>query len=225
MLPAWLPDWADDSAYPRNYEDWCLWEWAWAFFRRNAKYQSDYALFAEGLSLGGYQSDSWLMEKWGIDYAPDPAKDELIAIPFSRSVEMPPHVLQLHTTNVRGEFVPLPIDPDEAETMTIRFDVRHSIEKQLKYVEALLFDLRDSQMGYAEKVKAATPKKAKLPLYLRAFDADLTGVGPRAFAGKIFPDKSNNLSSQRSADEEARRAIKTGKELVNAGYKNLLRFG
>jgi len=37
--PDWLPDWTYDSAYPAHVEDWSLFQWAWAFIRRNTEYQ------------------------------------------------------------------------------------------------------------------------------------------------------------------------------------------
>lgn len=41
--PPWLPDWADESAYPDASHSSRL--WAWEFLRRNLEYQADYQRF------------------------------------------------------------------------------------------------------------------------------------------------------------------------------------
>lgn len=40
-----FPDWRDDSAYPRTFDDWPLMKWVWEFLRRNREYQADYAKY------------------------------------------------------------------------------------------------------------------------------------------------------------------------------------
>ena len=66
IIPDWLPDWADDSAYPASVDDWSLNQWVWAFIRRNEEYRTDYEHFE---AVPGYWYDdegySHKTAKWG----------------------------------------------------------------------------------------------------------------------------------------------------------------
>lgn len=279
IFPVWLPEWADDDAYPSNYEDWSLSRWCWAFLRRNVAYQSDYAYYAslpawlpesgktpklsgrsiaddEAMTfrycdppalLGENSGDYWrrnrgnvieempleeyLMGKWCIGQVIDPADNDGWKL-ITFEVDRPPYRLQIDAPDGSSWVPPSPA-PDRQENVTLRFDVGYSIQRQIEEAEAILrAHLAHMENGLSaqinggfDRVRAATSAKEKLPVYLRAFDADLAGVGPRELAGKICPSKRNTSSSLRSADEYASRAIKAGKSLVDMGYKDLLKFG
>lgn len=176
--------------------------------------------------------EAYLMGKWSISHVPDPANNDGFKY-VTFDLEMPPYILRIDPPSaVPGYVSPMP-DPDEEGQVTLRFDVRFNIERQIEEAGLILHDelerMRDGALGAIaggfKRVRANLPNKIKLPIYLRAFDADLSGVGPRELAGKICPTKRNSPDSLRSADEEARRAIRAGKSLVDMGYKNLLKFG
>lgn len=277
--PLWLPDWTDDNAYPTSYDDWSLSRWCWAFLRRNAEYQSDYARYASipawlpecgktpklsgrgiaddesmayrycdppalvGETSYGYWQrnrgnvieemplEAHLMGKWCIGHVIDPADDNGWTL-ITFEVDMPPYRLQIDVPDGSGWIPPAP-DSDWQESVTLRFDVRFNIDRQIEEAKAILNDHLDNMKnglfaeidGGFDRIRSATPAKEKLPVYLRAFDACSMGVGPRELAGKICPSKRNTPSSLHSADGDASRAIKAGKSLVDMGYKDLLKFG
>lgn len=277
--PLWVQDWTDDRAYPMRFEDWCLSQWAWAFFRRNVEYQSDYAHFSAipgslpglgktpkwvGRSNGDEYSmefrycdppalsgetyaeykrrnadcewedmplEAYLMKKWHIYHLPDPARDDgWDILHLEEESRPPPYLLEIPTQWERDLGVRSP-NPDEIEQVTMRFDVRYSIDRQIEAAKEILLDHRQSQnnrldgLDRFQRKQSATPAKRKLPVYLRAYDAAIAGVGERELSRKICPGKSSSSSSLRSADEDARRAIAAGTDLVNGGYLALLKFG
>lgn len=269
--PDWLPDWKDDSAYPAHVEDWNLFQWVWAFIRRNAEYRADYEHFAslpsndsdphypsqtskwcgrsafldEDMSLrycippslpGETYRQYWarldgkvevempleehLMEKWGIGNLPDPS-DELgyqIIFPFEDSY---PEELHLDGPDIGGYVPPAP-SPDECGQVTLRFDLRFNIDKQIARAKEIIQERKDNSDGL-EKLKASPPHKTALLKYLRAFDARTVVASYEDIGAKLYPDKNINNGND-ARKQAAYRAAKAGKSLVEFGYKTLLKF-
>lgn len=184
----------------------------------------DYWKRNEGKVIEEMDLESHLMLKWKILQLPDPADEDGWKI-VSFDIDMPPFLITLDAPRVELGWTPPPPEPDRIENVTLRFDVRLNIEKQLEEAKVILKDTLEMRIESLNRIRSATPSKEKLPNYLRAYDADVVGVGPRELARKICPHKSNSPASVRSADEEARRAIKTAKGLVDMGYVELLMFG
>lgn len=68
-IPAWVPAWDVDNAYPGETSDWTLFQWVWAFLRRNPEYRKDYVHFSE---LPAYYPHGGKTSKWsGISPCPD----------------------------------------------------------------------------------------------------------------------------------------------------------
>lgn len=175
-----------------------------------------------------------LMDKWGIVHLPDPADENGFSI-LGLLFEIPPYVLHIEGPDVSG-FVPPPPDPDEAHHVTMRFDLRfEDLDEQLRQAKEILGERREwlqhSEFGDPEfrAVRASTVHVHKLPAYLRAFDANLAGIGPRELALKLRPTSkragTGGEDAGRAAAEEARRAIQAGQHLVNSrGYLDLMKF-
>lgn len=170
-----------------------------------------------------------LIEKWGVTSLPDPADDNGYAI-IGCSFELPPYVLDIYGPDLSGWIPPQP-EPDERHHLTLRFDVRYGLSEQIEKALEMLTELRNSLESEDlfgdpdfHRISGNAVHLRKLPAYLRAFDASQIGIGPRELAWKICPEKRANEAGLRSADEDARRAIKEGKKLVSGGYLDLLLF-
>lgn len=172
--------------------------------------------------------EDYLMKRWHVINLPDPARDDGWEIlHLHHEILTWPCVLEIPTQEERAWGVCTP-DPDEREQVTMRFDVRYSIPRQIEVAKGILSDHKRSQMdGWAglQMTRASTSAKTKLPVYLRAYDAYVAGIGNREISRKICPGKASSGATLRSADEDTRRAIAAGIYLVNEGYVDLLKFG
>jgi hypothetical protein len=165
-----------------------------------------------------------LMEKWCITNLPDPAKDDGY-FTLGPDIEVPPHWLQIEGVDAAGYIPPMPV-PDEIHHVTLRFDLRYSIDKQferakeyIKFQQEYLKEIGDE----TDLIRATGPQLHKLPLYLRAFDADCAGATLSEIGKVLFPEKRHELGLD-SMRQSAYSAVKEGKELVSGGYKDLIRF-
>lgn len=271
-LPAWLPDWKNDDAYPQRDEDWSPYGWAWAFLRRNTDYRADYERFAalpSYYSHGGKTSkwsgrspaddddmalrycdppalpgetwkqywvrvkdkvvdemplEAFLMNKWGVVTLENPADEEAL---IGSLIETPPEVIEIPRAEPSGtgywsEWMP---SADGREHVTIRFDLRFSVEKQIDRAQEILLErIEDlSQSNFPlERIKSGGKHRDFLPKYLRAFDANWQGATNAEIGKKLFPKKYGEESGD-SLKAAVRRAIANGTNLVNGGYKDLLK--
>lgn len=230
-LPSWLPDWTLDDAYPSDYLNWSLTRWCWEFLRRNPEYQADYLKFMSIPSYCRYDGEleHALMNKWRVIHLPDPS-DSLGHEVIIFDIDYPPHLFEI-PVGLFEIFDCFPvaaramIDFGEVENVTLRFDVRYGIDRQLEKAKVMLMEHVQNikSGGNLVRVTSDAPNLTKLPVYLRAYDAFMAGAGPRALAAKICPLKNKDPQSLRSGDAEARRAILAGQALVNMGYVNLFK--
>jgi hypothetical protein len=168
--------------------------------------------------------EAHLRTKWCITNVPDPAKDDGYFI-LGPEIETPPYWLQIEGADATG-YIPPISDPDEIHHVTLRFDLRYSIDKQLErakeYIELQQEHLRETG-GEIDLIRATGPQLHKLPYYLRAFDADCAGATLSEIGEILFPEKRHELRLE-SMIQSAHRAVKGGNELVYGGYKELIRF-
>ncbi|SFN69609.1 Uncharacterized conserved protein [Nitrosospira briensis] len=164
-----------------------------------------------------------LMEKWCITYMADPEKDDGYA-KINAHIEMPPYDLQIENAVDAAGFITRRPAPDKPEHVTLRFDLRYGIDKQLKKAkEALKLwkdHLENGPTPYQLDKEQSKNHKNQLRGYLRAFDADLAGAFPQEIGKRLFP-KDIDIEARR---KKAARAVKLGKDLVNGAYKNLIRL-
>jgi hypothetical protein len=160
--------------------------------------------------------ESYLMEKWGVVHLPNPDMDDGFQLIGSVKENLP-YLIQINATD------PLP-EPDRPEHVTLRFDLRHSIDVQL--AEAKLF--LQEQLEYAssrlipiERIQASGARNSELPKYLRAFDAALVGAKASEFGPVLYPEKAGAESAD-AMKAAANRAVRAGKALVDGGYRSLL---
>jgi hypothetical protein len=244
-VPAWLPDWKNVSAYQKTHieytwltkpshdqqavppiehtvllpiEEWPWQVWVWEFLRRNAEYQADYERFIDEMPIEDHPT-----EKWDITHLVDPAKDDGYRI-LGPDIEMPPYHLQIERLIDRSGYVsPLP-PPDEPEHVTLRFDLRYGIDGQLKRAKEILLYWRDhlekGPMPYTLDKTQSKVHLNNLPVYLRAYDAALAGTTFREIGETLFPTDVED----RARRGKAERAVESGREYVNGGYKDLIRF-
>lgn len=173
----------------------------------------------DGKVIAEMPLEEYLMEKWCITNLRNPADNDGYNFLFP-SIEMPPYSLQINKLiDDSGYISPLP-PPDEFEHVTLRFDLRYGIDAQLGRAKAILLSERDRlEIGPMPDKTQSKDHTNKFPVYLRAYDAALAGTPIREIAETLFP---------RDVDEDARRkkarrAVESGSDLVNGGYKELIR--
>lgn len=165
-----------------------------------------------------------LMAKWCITHVPDPAKDDGYSI-LMPEIEMPPYWLRIEDT-CSPFYNPSWPTPDKAHHLTLRFDLRYRIDRQLKKAKEYIEFWQEHLDDIGEEVdliQATGPQLRKLPVYLRAFDADCSGATYSEIGEILFPEKRHDLGLD-SLKQSAYSAVKEGTELVNGGYKDLIRF-
>lgn len=99
----------------------------------------------------------------------------------------------------------------------LRFDLRFRIDRQIENAELILEALEAKRPK--ERVRAKGQQLKNLPKYLRAFDAACAGATLTNIAYMLYPGLDPGTIKQ-----AAYRAVKSGKDLVNEGYKDMLKF-
>ena len=136
--------------------------------------------------------------------------------------ESPVEILEIRAPEPLGFVHPM-ASPDEFHHLTLRFDLRFNLERQLE--EALDILNAHKVRVDGQRIRATSRRWANLPLVLRAFDAKHTGAGNREIARKLLPKKANDEKTLRSAEEEIRRAISKGESMANdKGYVKLIEY-
>lgn len=159
-----------------------------------------------------------LREKWGVVHLNDPDECDFI---IGGIAETRPYWIQIHAPDAASGVVLAPPDPDGYEHITLRFDLRFGIDKQIEDAKAFLMERRETLD--VEKVQSSGKLPSGLPKYLRAFDANLVGAKPSIFGLKLYPDKTSKSAGD-ALKTAVSRAVKKGKKLVNGDYKNLFKY-
>lgn len=174
-----------------------------------------------------YSLEDHLIEKWEINDLEDPASDA-----GSRSImfEIPlPKVIEDYRFDYKiCEYVPVEVEPAEYHEITLRFDLRYSIDKQLSFAKDHLMACKKS----VKKIPKEGINREFFPKYLRAYDAYQAGAKNIEIAYFLWPERKIVLdksiydtdNSKDSSEQLAQRATTKGRELVMGGYKKLLRI-
>lgn len=184
--------------------------------------------------------DHLIDEKWEILHLADPANDEgydciphLIELPreINEELECPPGKGLITTetgwVEVDVEASTIKPEPEDWFEMTLRFDLRYSIDKQLEDAKILMqekisiLDYIQPDYPYQDwkKIRGSTGIKLKnLPMYLRAYDAKQTGATFLEIGKALQPHLDED-----NAKQQAYNAFLKAEELVNGGYRELMK--
>lgn len=214
-------------------------ETVWEYFNRTGD-ESPYFYSLE---------DHLIDKKWEILYLADPANDEgYDCIP--KLIELPIEIYQdfQNTSNNKGyvptetgwteiEIEPKPREPEPEDwfEMTLRFDLRYSLDKQLDNAKILLqkgvslLDLTQPDYPYHDwgKIRGAIGIQIEnLPTYLRVYDGRQAGATYLEIGKELFRDEIENHDialDPENAKQRAANAFKKAQELVQRGYRELMK--
>ncbi|QOJ19714.1 MAG: DUF2285 domain-containing protein [Gammaproteobacteria bacterium] len=195
--------------------------------------------------------DQLIDEKWEILYLADPANDDgYNCIPHL--IDLPREIQQdfSNPSNNKGyiptrtgweeveiESKPIEPEPEDWFEMTLRFDLRYSLDKQLDNAKILLQE-RVSILDYLqpdypyhewEKKRGAIGIQIRnLPMYLRAYDGRKAGdkfdqIGEELYRNEIENPDPDLALDQKNAEKRARDAYKNAIKLIEGGYKELMK--
>lgn len=169
-----------------------------------------------------YSLEDHLIEKWGFtsELIYDPAYDDA-GHGLEYTPELPKPIGYKYFDQEKGEFIPHQIEPEDPYEYTLRFDLRYSIDKQLLEAKEILQGkkqsrfhiLEDKMMRYSAGVNIDN-----LPMYLRAYDAKQAGFTYLEIGKELFPTIDQDGAKQRAFN-----AFKKGEELVQEGYRELMK--
>ena len=139
--------------------------------------------------------------------------------------------LGVNVEGLEAYHVPTEVEPAEFYEITLRFDLRYSIDKKLSFAKDHLMACKESTW-HVEKIHKIGINRKFFPKYLRAYDAYQAGATNLEIAKFLWPelkivlDKSKyDTNNSKDANEQlAQRATTKGRELVMGGYKELLRI-
>lgn len=166
-----------------------------------------------------YSLEDHLVEKWGFTSSMiyDPAYDGG-SLGLYCEPEFPIE-LNIWDSKIYPELSQShPIEPNNIFEVTLRFDCRYSIEKQLNEAKEILLQNREGLREHAPLVKNSKSIRIKnLPSYLRAYDGWVSGA--------TLTDIKETISSGTDKDairQSGFRACENGKKLVYGGYRELI---
>ncbi len=172
-----------------------------------------------------YSLEDHLIEKWGITSTEiyDPAYDGG-GIGFFTEPEYPKSIC-IPDQNKDDGYYQRPIESDNVFTVTLRFDVRHPIDRQLEEAKKELHYTRDGlieggyfdDIGNEEIIKKHKHHIGNFPIYLRAYDGKCAGVSLSKIGILIFQKIDPENSKTRVEN-----AVNKATEYVQGGYKKLL---
>lgn len=173
-----------------------------------------------------YSLEDHLIEKWGFSYSEiyDPAYDGGYG-GFDSEYELP-KVLHIYDSETCPELSPSrSVKPDNMFEVTLRFDCRYSIEKQLKEAKEILLQNREGLIKHSlfpdlknEIVKDSKSIQInKLSFYLRAYDGKQSGATLIDIRKTIFRGTEENADKQK-----ADRAYENALRLVHGDYRELI---
>jgi hypothetical protein len=217
-IPAWLPNWREQSEYPSPSGTSRL-EWAWQFLRRNAEYQqaweqhtpphydpSDLSEAIDSKSsrmplrrLGRPQLEETrvFQEQFRIGTYPPPAPSEPTAkLGF----------VAIRYAEIRGEYTPrIPLGDDQ---LLVLFHLNLSIERQVADARKLLTSLRRGQF------RASVDQYQR---YLRLLDAKAVGASNADIAQVLYPGVKN-IFPDYDAKNRIRKDMRIAKRLRDHDY-------
>jgi len=182
-----------------------------------------------------YSLEAHLMEKWETIGVADPANEGghhciVFEVILPKVIEE-----QYIFCHEKEELTQKDPEPEEIFETTLRFDLRYSIDTQIKHAEDHLKRLKDDlEQGVLpiEKIRKKGINRTYFPQYLRAYDAYQAGATDLEIAKYLYPERKIVLSSSKynsrhttdSDKQKAHRAVTNGKRLVIGGYKKLLKL-
>jgi hypothetical protein len=201
--------------------------------------------------------DQLIDEKWEILYLADPANDEgYNCIPHL--IDLPREIIQdfKNTPNNKG-YIPtktgweeveietetetetetIEPEPEDWFEMTLRFDLRYSLDRQLDNAKILLqekasiLDFLQPDYPYHEwerKRGAIGIQIRNLPIYLRVYDGRQAGAKFDEIGEELYRDEIENPDPDialdlKNAEKRARDAFKNAIKLIEGGYKELMK--
>ncbi|MDQ3582360.1 MAG: DUF2285 domain-containing protein [Pseudomonadota bacterium] len=203
MIPPWLPDWKDESAYPEKLAPEF---WAWEFLRRNAEYQEDYGVFSNLPYADNGNEEHRLMKKWGVFPLHDPDESQPLTIERGLYSEKPPYVY--FDGRVRHSEI--------WHSPPFVFDLRQSLDKQLAECKQWLKCMRDNRgenRGFSAERGKRIQDDSIYRTYLRVLDAERCGASREEMADRLYPDSHTDTPSK---------ALHVARELRDGGYRDLL---
>lgn len=176
-----------------------------------------------------YSLEDHLIEKWGLTSTEiyDPSYDGGDACLYF-TPELP-RELHFYNPETDTELSQLhPVKPDNMFEVTLRFDLRYSIEKQLKEAEKILLHYKEGLKEHALfpdlKNEIVIDRKSiqtrNLPMYLRVYDGRQSGETFSEIGRVIFRGTEKSASADKT---KASNAFNNGKKLVNGGYRELIK--
>lgn len=173
-----------------------------------------------------YSLEDHLIEKWGFTSSEiyDPAYDGgyagLYCVP-----ELPRELHIYDSETQPGLNHSQSVKPDNIFEVTLRFDCRYAIEKQLEEAKEILLQNREGLIKHSlfpdlknEIVKDSKGIQiGKLPFYLRAYDGWLGGATLIDIGEAIFVGTDKDAIKQMAS-----RACENGRRLVYGGYRKLV---
>jgi len=168
-----------------------------------------------------YSLEDHLVEKWGFTSTEiyDPACNAVVGLEYTP--ELPKPIGYKYFDPEKGEFVPHEIEPENPYEYTLRFDLRYSIDKQLLEAKEILQGKKDSRFSILsdEMMRySAGVNIDNLPMYLRAYDAKQAGATYLEIGKELYPKIDQDGAKQRAYN-----AFKKADELVQGGYRELMK--
>lgn len=175
--------------------------------------------------------------KWGILYLLNPDDPDCWAVededggfcllfPMGGAATLPPHVISVPNLETDDDSLPVFYPPgDKPAEVTLRFDLRFPIDRQLEQARFLLTAALDhlDTLGGVERFSAKGPQQRKLAEYLRAFDANAAGASKKDIAEVMYPSLDRDLTRDPGITR-VEHAIAAGTDLVLRGYLDLMRW-
>ena len=181
---------------------------------------------AAGIEYEEEPLEEYLSAKWRILYLIDPLNP-------NAWIEKDAQVCLLIPSD--GRFAGLPEEvfdnsPDRFGEVTMRFDLRYPIDRQIEFSKQLLMQRleqieEECSLRGKKFDKRFAPKthKNKLPEYLRAYDAFSSGARTAEVAEVLYPHLDRMLTRDPGITK-AENAIKVGRSLVEGGYYDMMRW-
>lgn len=169
-----------------------------------------------------YSLEDHLIEKWCIQsqeiYDPSYDDGETGFLTFQKYPKL------LTISDPKDEYK-TPIENDNEFTVTLRFDLRYPIDRQLEDAKEELHLTRDALIengSFDDLNSAQTIKKCKhhiknFPIYLRAYDGKHAGASLSEIGKIIYPKLDPEISKKRASD-----AVKKATEYIQGEYKTLI---
>lgn len=181
-----------------------------------------------------YSLEDYFLEKWGIHTEMyDPSYDAGDMCLYCEP-ELPEELLIYDPETYPELSQRHPVKPNSFFETILRFDYRYSIEKQLEEAKRILLQdregLKENSLFPALKNEIVKTSKSiqikKLPIYLRAYDGRQAGATHLGIGKELFRDEINDPDKSldpENAEQRVINAFKKAEELVQGGYRELIK--